>query len=84
MLRQPRRAVPNLLRSHPSRRRGGATFEFDAAVPRMRISIANPQSLNASDYDVTPDGRVLVGTATPDTRTPPATIILNWTQALKK
>ena len=65
-------------------RAGGAAVEFDAAVPRMRISIANPQNLNASDYDVTPDGRVLVGTATPDTRTPPATIILNWMQALKK
>jgi serine/threonine protein kinase len=65
-------------------RTGGATFEFDAAVPRMKISIINPQNLSASDYDVTPDGRVLVGMATPDTRTPPATIILNWMQALKK
>ena len=66
-------------------RTGGATFEFDAVEPRMKISIIlNPQNLNASDYDVTPEGRFLVGTATPDTRTPPATIILNWTQALKK
>ena len=63
---------------------GGATFEFDAALPRMRISTPNPGNVSGSDYDVTPDGRVLVGTATPDVRTPPATIILNWTQALKK
>ena len=66
-------------------RTGGATFEFDSAVPRMRISVPNPTYLTSgTDYDVTPDGHILVGAATPDSRTPPATIILNWAQALKK
>jgi hypothetical protein len=60
-------------------------FEFDTPVPRVKVSVTNSQSRNASsDYDVTPDGRVLVGMATPDLRTPPAPIILNWTQALKR
>jgi hypothetical protein len=51
----------------------------------VKASVTNSQSRNASnDYDVTPDGRVLVGMATPDLRTPPAPITLNWTQALKE
>jgi Tol biopolymer transport system component len=62
----------------------GATFEFGAPMLRMKVSIPNPGNLGGSDYDVTPDGRFLVGTAMPDARTPPATIILNWTQALKR
>ena len=65
-------------------RTGGAAFEFDAAVPRFKVAIQESAVSAASDYDLTPDGRFLVGTGTPDTRTPPATIIFNWTEALKK
>ena len=65
-------------------RTGGAAFEFDAAVPRFKVAIPEAAVPVVSDYDLTPDGRFLVGTGTPDTRTPPATIIFNWREALKK
>ena len=65
-------------------RTGGTAFEFDAAVPRFKVAIPEQAVPVVSDYDVTPDGRFLVGTGTPDVRTPPGTIILNWTEALKK
>ena len=65
-------------------RTGGAGFEFDAAVPRFKVAIPEAAVPVVSDYDMTPDGRFLVGTGTPDTRTPPATIVFNWTAALKK
>ena len=61
----------------------GAGFAFDAAMPRFKVPIAEAAVPVISDYDLTPDGRFLVGTGTPDTRTPPATIIFNWTEALK-
>jgi Tol biopolymer transport system component len=63
---------------------GGAAFEFDAAMPRFKVAIPEQAVPVLSDYDVMPDGRFLVGTGTPDTLTPPATIIFNWTEALKK
>ena len=65
-------------------RTGGVAFEFDAAVPRFKVAIPEAAVPVLTDYDLTPDGRFLVGTGTPDTRTPPATIIFNWTEALKK
>jgi hypothetical protein len=53
-------------------------------VPRFKVAIPEAAVPASSDYDLTPDGRFLVATGTPDTRTPPATIIFNWTEALKK
>ena len=59
---------------------------YRATDSNLKRSVAIPEQAVpvVSDYDVTPDGRFLVGTGTPDVRTPPGTIILNWTEALKK
>jgi hypothetical protein len=65
-------------------RTGGAAFEFDAAQPRFKVAIPDPAVPVLADYDVTPDGRFLVGTGTADTRTPSATLIFNWREALTK
>ena len=57
--------------------------EFGAAVPLFKAHML-PITTLLSDYDVAPDGRFLVGTATSDPRAMPAAIILNWTAGLKK
>src|SRR5262249_12665097 len=65
-------------------RTDGAMFEFDTPVPRVKVSVTNPQVRTPGATTTSRRTGALVGMATPDLRTPPSTIILNWTQALKR
>jgi Tol biopolymer transport system component len=62
-------------------RAAGTRFEAGAASPLFMVSMI-PGANRQREYDVTRDGRFLVAVATQDTRTPAATIVLNWQAAL--
>jgi Tol biopolymer transport system component len=64
--------------------RSGGSVAFGAPAPLFKVSMFPSNSLNR-DYDLSPDGqRFLIGTASEGDRVAPATLVLNWTAALKK
>jgi hypothetical protein len=45
---------------------------------RLRASVFPIRTNVIRDYDVGPDGRFVIGTATVDSRVVPANIVINW------
>ena len=66
--------------------KAGATFDAEPARPLFTIRRREPvSSLDLFSYDVSPDGqRFLVNTDISETTAPPLTVVLNWTQELKR
>jgi hypothetical protein len=66
--------------------KAGATFDAEAARPLFTIRRREPVSgLDLFSNDVSPDGqRFLVNTDISETIAPPLTVVLNWTQDLKR
>jgi Tol biopolymer transport system component len=56
----------------------GGAFRFGAAMLRLRASVFPIRTNVIRDYDVGPDGRFVIGTATVDSRVVPANIVINW------
>jgi len=54
--------------------------KFGAPELRFKASIFPTRTGVVRDYDVAPDGRFVIGTATVDSRVPPANVVLNWRQ----
>jgi Tol biopolymer transport system component len=53
-------------------------LKFGAPVLRFKASMLPTRTFVVRDYDVGPDGRFVVGTATVDSRVVPAHVVLNW------
>ena len=63
--------------------KSGATLE--AGAPRvLPFSVRVPSAIIQSVYDVTPDGRQFVVVNETSPKSPPATVMLNWTAGLNK
>jgi Tol biopolymer transport system component len=60
----------------------GTAITFGTPAPIFKASLF-PLFHVGDEYDVAPDGRFLVGIATPDTRVPAAMVVLNWAETLK-
>ena len=55
------------------------TFEPGMAVPLFDTNVAGTYS-----YDVTADGRFLVNTISDEDSSTPITVVVNWTEELKR
>jgi Tol biopolymer transport system component len=65
-------------------RRTGTSVEFAPPKPMFKVRMLRGPTPNR-DYDVTRDGqRFLIGTVIGDTQAMPATVVMNWTSALKR
>lgn len=64
---------------------GGTAFEFAAPQPLFKTRTLSLEGAIFREYDVSPDGqRFLIGTLIGDSKAPPPTVILNWTELLKR
>jgi serine/threonine protein kinase len=62
----------------------GTEFSFETPKPLFKTRIMN-WNLNFHELDISPDGqRLLIGTVIGEPTSPPPTVILNWTAALKR
>ena len=62
----------------------GTEFSFETPKPLFKTRIMN-WNLNFHELDISPDGqRFLIGTVIGEPTSPPPTVILNWTAALKR
>ena len=56
----------------------GDTLRFGAATPLFTARMLPISTISAGDYDITPDGKFLVGTVVGPTKGTAGTIVLNW------